>query len=58
MVKKIFTDGPNGPIILKVGCRGNEAKLVDCSHSRVTLCQGEVAGVVCPEGVVDTSMQL
>ena len=42
-----------------VGCRGDEAKLVDCSRSRVTLCfQNEIAGVVCPEGVVDTSMQL
>jgi len=50
----------NVPIFFNdVGCRGDEAKLVDCSRSRVTLCfQNEIAGVVCPEGVVDTSMQL
>ena len=46
----------SGPVSLDVACRGDEAKLVNCPYSRigVTACHFSPAGVICPEGVVET----
>ena len=50
----IFGPG-TGPIFLDdVDCRGDEAKLNDCTHNRVNFhnCRhSQDAGVVCPQGV-------
>ena len=46
------------PVSLDVTCRGDEAKLVSCPYSRVGVgvksCHYSPAGVICPEGVVET----